>query len=197
MFLIGVPIAFVAFLLSWTLPELTLRSSIRTSEPAEPLGLPIPRSSLDELKRLLGRAASRENRAELYGMLSARAGIDLHVGAVWLLYRLNDRPNSTLEEVAGRLKVDPEILRAGAEALVASGLVDPVPRDGGDALVLTPSGYQAIDKLTTARRESLTELLDGWDPEEYPEVVEMVRELAKALMVDDDKLIAAARPAHA
>jgi EmrB/QacA subfamily drug resistance transporter len=195
MFLIGVPIAFVAFLLSWTLPELTLRSSIRTTEPAEPLGLSIPRSSLDELKRLLGRAASRENRAELYGMLSARAGIELHVGAVWLLYRLNDRPNSTLEEVAGRLKVDPEILRGGAEALVASGLVDPVPRQGGEALVLTPSGYQAIEKLTIARRESLTELLDGWDPEEYPEVVEMVRELAKALMIDDDKLLASARAA--
>jgi EmrB/QacA subfamily drug resistance transporter len=195
MFLIGVPIAFVAFLLSWTLPEIALRSSIRTSEPAEHLGLPAPRSSLDELKRLLGRAASRENRAELYGMLAARANIDLPVGSVWLLYRLDDRPNSTLEEVAGRLKVDPELLRGGAEALVTADLVDPVASNGGHAMVLTPAGHQAIDKLTAARRESLTELLEGWAPEEYPEVVEMVRELAKALMIDDDKLLAAAHPA--
>ena len=46
MFLIGVPIAFVAFLLSWTLPEIELRKSIRTSDPAENLGLPEPRTSL-------------------------------------------------------------------------------------------------------------------------------------------------------
>ena len=40
MFLIGVPISFVAFLLSWTLPEIVLRKTIRTPDPAESLGLP-------------------------------------------------------------------------------------------------------------------------------------------------------------
>ncbi|MGH9207946.1 MAG: MDR family MFS transporter, partial [Acidimicrobiales bacterium] len=63
-FLIGVPIAFVAFLLSWTLPELELRKSIRATEPVEGLGLPEPRSSLGEVRRILERAASRENRRE-------------------------------------------------------------------------------------------------------------------------------------
>jgi hypothetical protein len=62
-FLIGVPIAFVSFILSWTLPELELRKSIRSTEPAEGLGIPEPRSSLGEVKRILERAASRENRA--------------------------------------------------------------------------------------------------------------------------------------
>ena len=73
-FLVAVPIAFVAFLLSWTLPEIELRKSIRTSEPAEHLGLPEPRTSLGELQRILDRAASRENRQELYETLAARAG---------------------------------------------------------------------------------------------------------------------------
>ena len=61
-------------------------------------------------------------------------------------------------------------------------------------MVLTPDGHDAIERLTVARRESLTELLEGWDPEDHPEVVEMIRNLAHALMADDDRLLADARP---
>jgi DNA-binding MarR family transcriptional regulator len=192
LFLIGVPIAFVAFLLSWTLPELELRKSIRTSEPAENLGIREPRTSLGEIERILDRAASRENRHELYETLSARAGLHLEPRACWMLYRLADRPECSLEEVGARLKVDPQRLEEAVEALVDAGLVE---RDGRGRLVLTDDGRSAIDRLTIARRDSMTELLDGWDPETHPEVVEMVRTLAKALLADDDKLLADARSA--
>jgi DNA-binding MarR family transcriptional regulator len=195
MFLIGVPIAFVAFLLSWTLPEIELRRSIRSSDPGENLGLPEPRTSLGEIRRLLERAASRENRGELYGMLATRAGLDLRPRAIWLLYRLADRPGSTVEEVGSRLKVDPERLRDGVSSLVAAGMVEPIEAADGHKLVLTPSGLDAIEKLTVARRESMTDLLEGWDPEAYPEVVDMIRDLAGALLADDDKLVADARAA--
>ncbi len=194
MFLIGVPIAFVAFLLSWTLPEIELRKSIRTSEPAQNLGLPEPRTSLGEVQRLLERAASRENRSELYGTLSTRAGLELEPRAVWLLYRLADRPDCTITEVGARLNVDPERLRSGVDALIAAGMVGQVETSAGSRLVLTPDGHDAIERLTVARRESLTELLEGWDPEDHPEVVEMIRNLAHALMADDDRLLADARP---
>ena len=56
--------------------------------------------------------------------------------------------------------------------------------------MLTPSGHQAIERLTAARRASMTELLEGWDPEAHPEVVDWSRHLARALMADDDKLLA-------
>ncbi len=194
MFLIGVPIAFVAFLLSWTLPEISLRKSIRTSEPAENLGVPAPRTSLGEVQRLLERAASRENRSELYGMLSGRAGLDLQPRAVWLLYRISDRPDCTIEEVGASLKVDPDRLRDGLHALVDAGMVE---RNAAHKLVLTPLGDDAVERLTVARRNSMTELLEGWDPEDHPEVVDMVRDLAKALMADDNKLLADARPGSA
>jgi hypothetical protein len=199
MFLIGVPIGFVAFLLSWTLPELELRKSIRTSEPAENLGLHEPRTSLGEVQRLLERAASRENRRELYGTLSTRAGLDLEPRAVWLLYRLADRPDCTIAEVGARLNVDPERLRSGVESLGgdargSAGMVGQVDTPAGSRLVLTPVGHDAIEALTVARRDSMTELLEGWDPEDHPEVVEMIRNLARALMADDDRLLADARP---
>jgi EmrB/QacA subfamily drug resistance transporter len=197
MFLIGVPIAFVAFLLSWTLPELALRKSIRTSEPAENLGIPAPRTSLEELRLLLERAASRENRGELYGMLAARAGLDVQPRAVWLLSRLADREATSTEAVSARLKVDPTVLREGVDALVAAGMVVRVTEGGSHTVVLTPEGEEAIEKLTIARRQSLTEVLEGWDPEEHPEVVEMIRQLAHALLADDDRLLADAHPTAA
>jgi EmrB/QacA subfamily drug resistance transporter len=195
MFLIGVPIAFVAFLLSWTLPEIELRKSIRTSDPAENLGLPEPRTSLEEIRRLLERAASRENRRELYEMLAVRAGVDLEPRAIWLLYRLADRPDCTVEEVAAQLKVDPELLRDAVISLVSAGSVENVDVTGHHKLVVTATGRYVIEKLTAARRQSMTELLEGWDPESHAEVVEMIRDLADALLADDDKLVADARAA--
>ncbi|HEX4244405.1 MAG TPA: DHA2 family efflux MFS transporter permease subunit, partial [Acidimicrobiales bacterium] len=159
MFLIGVPIAFVAFLLSWTLPEVALRKSIRTSDPGENLGLPEPRTSLEEVQLLLERAASRENRRELYETLSKRAGIDIEPRAVWLLYRLADRPDCTVEEVAAQLKVDPGRLRDGVIELISAGLVENVDTTGQHKLEVTATGRYVIERLIVARRESLTELL--------------------------------------
>jgi DNA-binding MarR family transcriptional regulator len=126
-------------------------------------------------------------------MLSGRAGLQLEPRASWLLYRLADRPDATIEEVGARLNVDPERLEDGVESLVGAGMVDRVDGPLGHKLVLTPAGHDAIERLTVARRQSMTELLEGWDPETHPEVVAMVRDLAKALLADDDKLLADAR----
>jgi DNA-binding MarR family transcriptional regulator len=60
-------------------------------------------------------------------------------------------------------------------------------------LVLTSAGRAASDALTAARRDSMTELLEGWDPETHPEVVELIRHLANELLADDEKLLADAR----
>jgi DNA-binding MarR family transcriptional regulator len=193
MFLIGVPIAFVAFLLSWTLPEVPLRRAIRDSEPAENLGPRSPRNSLDEVQRLLERAVNRENRRELYGMLAERADLDLQPRACWLLYRVADKPDATVEEVSAKLLVDPERLREGVDELEAAGMIACVERPEGRRLEITDAGSDAIARLTTARRDSLSELLEGWNPGEHPEVVAMIHELARVLMADDDRLLADAR----
>jgi EmrB/QacA subfamily drug resistance transporter len=197
MFLIGVPIAFVSFILSWTLPEIALRKSIRTSEPAEYLGLPEPRNSLGEMQRIVERATSRENRPDLYAGLAERAGVDLDPAACWMLYRLADRGECTLESVGARLKVDPARLVPSTDALVAKGMLERDDESLGCTLVLTPAGHDAIDRLAQARRESMTSLLEGWDPESHPEVVELVRKLARGLLADDDQLLADARPVKA
>ncbi len=192
-FLIAVPIGFVAFLLSWLLPEIALRKSVRESvETASSVPMPDEQTSLQRVERALEQAARRENRLQVYRSLAERAGLDLEPQFCWLLYRLADRPGSTAASIAARAKVEPERLTKGVEALERLGLVDDGAADG--ELRLTPSGEEAVEKLTIARRVGLVELLEGWDPEAHPELMELVRRLARALLVDDEKLLAEARP---
>jgi hypothetical protein len=69
--------------------------------------------------------------------------------------------------------------------------------NGDRDLFVTASGAAAMERLTEARRSGLTELLEGWNPEEHPEVIEMVKELAHSLLADDERLVADAMPHEA
>ncbi|HEY6428905.1 MAG TPA: MFS transporter [Acidimicrobiales bacterium] len=193
-FLYAVPISFVAFLLSFLLPEVALRKTVETVDVGEVHGAPQTRSSLQEIQLALERVSSRENRAEIYTTLATRAGLDLPPRSVWLLYRLADEPACTAGDLAERLDVDPEVLQPGLDGLVTAGMVIEEPRGDDCDLHLTTSGTTALDRLTEARREGLTELLEGWNPEEHPEVVDMVKHLARALLADDERLVADAIP---
>jgi EmrB/QacA subfamily drug resistance transporter len=194
-FLVAVPIAALAFALSWFLPELPLRRSISTLEVSEGFGLPEPHSSLQEIQLSLERIANRENRVELYQTMAHRAGVDLPPQSCWLLYRLADRPAETVQQVAARLKVSREILELAVRGLVAAGMVVVVQRGTEHDVTLTPAGLDAMARLTEARRNGLTELLEGWNPREHPELEAMVKDLASSLLADDDRLVEAASPA--
>jgi EmrB/QacA subfamily drug resistance transporter len=196
-FLVAVPVAALAFLLSWLLPELPLRRSIATSDVGEGFGLPESRSSLDEIQLSLERVAVRENRGNLYRAMAQRAGIDLPPQSCWLLYRLADRPTETVREVASRLKVSREILEQAVRGLVAVGMVLVVQRGADWDVTLTPAGINAMERLTEARRAGLTELLEGWNLREHPEIIVMVKDLANALLADDDKMVEDALPHEA
>jgi DNA-binding MarR family transcriptional regulator len=194
-FLIGVPIAFLAFLLSWLLPEIELRKSVRTNEPGQGFTVPSASTSLEELQLNLERIVARENRVDLYTALASRAGLDIPPQACWLLYRVADLPTSTVDSVATRLRVPPDIIEPGVEGLVAAGFIE--RSDGTEdperqRLRLTPAGESAMARLAEARRQGLTELLEGWDLDDHPEVVAMVRRLADELLADDQKMLVAA-----
>jgi len=196
-FLVAVPIAFVAFVLTWLLPELELRKTVQTVDAGEGFGLPDTRSSLEEIQLALERYTLRENREELYRTLAQRAGIELAPRSCWLLYRLADRPACTVAEIAGRLDVPPEVIRSGVDGLADAGLLEALSADADCDLTLTPEGNAAIARLTQARRSGLTELLEGWDPHAHPELMDMVKRLADALLADDERLVADASVAPA
>ncbi|HVT42475.1 MAG TPA: MFS transporter [Acidimicrobiales bacterium] len=196
-FLVAVPISFVAFLLSFLLPEVELRKTVETIDVGEIAGLPEQRTSLEEIELALSRLSERENRGELYRTLAVRAGLDIPARSIWLLYRLADRPACTVAEVAQRLKVDPGLIQPGVDGLAASGLVEERMRGDDCEFDLTKAGRDAMDRLTEARRAGLTELLEGWNPEEHPEVIEMVKDMAHNLLADDERMLADALPAGA
>ena len=193
-FLYAVPISFFAFVLSFLLPEVALRKTVETVDVGEVHGAPQTRSSLQEIQLALERVSSRENREELYTTLAHRAGLDLPPRSVWLLYRLADAPPCTVGDLAERLDVDASVLQPGLDGLVSAGMV--IEHRGGEDcdLSLTGNGTAALERLTEARREGLTRLLEGWNPEEHPEVLDMVKHLARALLADDERLVADAIP---
>ncbi len=190
-FLVAAPIALVAFLLTLTLPEIALRTTVQGggTDTGEAFAMPADRTSLQEVERQLERLLLLESRPDMYARLTARAGLELEPRPAWLLLRFAERPSCTLPQLAERLGVEPERLRAAAQQLAERGFV----RDGGDALALTPSGREALDALVAARRDGLVEVCAGWEPERHPELSERLRELAHALLADDDRLLSDAR----
>ena len=123
-FLVAVPISFVAFLLSWLLPEVELRKTVSTttSDLGEAHGM--NRTSLKEIELALDRISARENRAELYQTLATRAGVELPPRSCWLLYRLSEYPACTVTDLAQKLKVDLALIEPGLDGLVAAGMVE-------------------------------------------------------------------------
>ena len=77
---------------------------------------------------------------------------------------------------------------------MSAGMIEERRRGAECDLHLTTAGSTALEKLTEARRSGLTELLEGWNPEEHPEIIEMVKELAHSLLADDERLVADAMP---
>ena len=194
-FLVAVPIAFVAFLLSFLLPEVELRKTVQTVDVGEVNGMPDPRSSLQEIELALDAAVrpGEPGRALPDPGPAGRASI-CRRGRCWLLYRLADQPACTVNDVAQRLKVDADLIQPGVDGLLAAGMIEERRRGAECDLYLTPAGTAALDKLTEARRAGLTELLEGWNPEEHPEIIDMVKDLAHSLLADDERLVADAMP---
>jgi EmrB/QacA subfamily drug resistance transporter len=190
-FLWAIPVAVVAFALSWFLREVPLRAT-SSAGIGEGLGAaPSERSSVDEVERSLVRLAGADIRRRGYERLAALAGLDLPAGSCWILTRLAKQGQVRSEDLARQANVTVDYGRPFADRLVAEGLV--VRSDG--ALVLTDAGRAAAERLFTARREGLRELLADWSPDEYAELGELLTKLSRALLGDDaDRNLIAARP---
>jgi EmrB/QacA subfamily drug resistance transporter len=158
-FLVGACISVAAFLLAWLLREVPLRKSVRPAGAAESFAMPRDATSLREMERIVASLTQRENRWRVYDRLAERAGVDLDPQELWQLARLGE----------GR-DVEP------AEGLRRRGLAD--------GAALTPAGRATLEQVQAARREGLTELLDGWDPEEHEELRALLDRLSRELVAE-------------
>ena len=191
-FLAAIPVALVAFVLSWFLREVPLRAVTRSANLGEGLGAASSeRSSVDEVERSLTRFASADMRRRGYERLAALADLDLPPGSCWILTRLAKQGAVPGEELARQANVTMDYGRPFVDRLVSEGMV---ARSNG-TLLLTDTGHGAADRLFAARREGLRELLADWSPEEYAELGELLTKLSRALLgADADRNLINAKP---
>jgi EmrB/QacA subfamily drug resistance transporter len=195
-FLVAAPIGILAFLVTLLLPEIKLRSVVRANgeAAAAPFRQPEGRTSLQEVERQLADLLARENRPGMYRRLAARASLDLEPEATWLLYRFDEHPVWSVEDVARRIGVPPGEIAPMMAHLQDRGWVRRNPPGSEQELELTPAGRAVIDRLTAARRDGLAEILAGWHPEEHPELAARLRDLAHELLADDARMLRDAVP---
>jgi EmrB/QacA subfamily drug resistance transporter len=181
-FLYTVPVAAVAFGLSWFLREVPLRQTAGAADLGEGLGAAsAERTSIGEIERALLRLADGDMRRRGYQRIAELAGLGLPGGSCWVLTRLAKHGAMAGEELARQARVSVEHGRPYVDQLVGRGLVR---RDNG-TLALTPAGSDAADRVIEARREGLERLLAGWSPEQHADLAQMLDRLSRALVGED------------
>jgi EmrB/QacA subfamily drug resistance transporter len=178
-FLVAGGIAVIAFLLTWLLPEVPLKTTAGAPDPGDGLHPARDDDALREIERALSRLAQREERWQLYERLAARAGLDLAPPELWLLARLGERAPLTKAELDEQLPVDPGQIAGALDQLEQRSLVE---QDNRAPIKLTKAGHDDYERLVTARRDGLRELLDGWDPDEHPPLRELIDKLGRDLV---------------
>lgn len=189
-FLVTVPMVAVAFMLSWLLPEVRLRTTTQATDVGHTFAMPTTRTSQQEIERALHVLTSRDRLDQLYRRLADRVGVDLDPLSSWLLFRLPGELPITEEHLEKRLRVPADRLTPALEVLRENGLVtmtSQVEGQGGGELQLTPAGQETLKTLTTACHDRLGELLDGWSPEREAELTVLLRRVTTTLFNEENK----------
>ena len=179
-FLVCAPIAGVAFVLAWLLPERPLRRTIEATGVGEAFATPKQADSLPEIERALSTLARRDTRLRILERLCRQAGVELTARQCWVLARVGETEPTDPFAIATAHAVDPARVAARIAELRELGFVE----GPGEAVVLTATGRDALDRLVAARRQSLAELLDGWSPEREAELAALLTRMASDTVAD-------------
>jgi EmrB/QacA subfamily drug resistance transporter len=178
-FLAAAGAAAFAFLLTWLLREIPLRTT--TEAPDVGAGFHGARddNALREIERALSLLAGREQRWHMYERLAAGASLELEPPALWTLARLAERPAVSEAELVEELQVEARPLGEALEELRRRSLVDA----GADGTVaLTERGRAGYERLVEVRRARLNTLLAGWKPDQEAELQGLVDRLGRDLV---------------
>jgi EmrB/QacA subfamily drug resistance transporter len=188
-FLAAIPVAAIAFVLTWTLRELPLRRTSTAVDPADrlaPTARPTIRTSDDELRRAVSTLFARERRREVYSQLVAAAGIAVSPQAGWLLLRLGEHHGESRAALAGRLSISTAELGDRMTELVVAGCV--VPAGTPEAAdELTRSGRSACARIFSASQDRIALLLDGWRLEEQPRLLQLLTVITHELAAGHER----------
>jgi EmrB/QacA subfamily drug resistance transporter len=181
--------AAVGFVLTWFIRELKLRETVATADLSDTYATPRDADSLAEIVNKLGRLDRREGAKQLVMRVAARAGVDLSPAACWLLARLSEDHPADLATLAARIDVREQTLAAAREELAREHLIDPSSRDPSID-ELTASGRATLARLVETGERRLSDLLEGWRPQEHEELARMIATLAQQFFIDGSALCA-------
>jgi EmrB/QacA subfamily drug resistance transporter len=172
-FLVASFAAAVAFVVSWFIPELPLRKTVTATDVSHAFAAPKEADSLRELTRALGVLLGRDQAKALIERTAREAGVDLPAAAMAALVRIDDDPFVDLEELERERGLPPGVLVDGEQTLRDEGYLADQTRQ------LTPTGADALERYLEVRRRRLCDLLEGWEPEQHSQLVELMRGLAR------------------
>ncbi len=186
-FIVAAGIAVVAFALSWFIRQLPLRDTVSSNDMGDTFATPRDTDSLAVIIGKIGRLDDRSGAREIVRRVALRAGIDLDPAACWLLARLSEHGPVDLESLAQRAGVETFALVHAKDRLLDRGLLAPCPADIS-AYELTAAGHATLERLTQTGEQRLADLLEGWRPEENPDLARMIVNLAREFFVDASAL---------
>jgi EmrB/QacA subfamily drug resistance transporter len=188
-FLVAAVIALIGFALIWLLPEHTLRETVSATssdvgqEVGGAMAMPTAPEPYEELVRGLVAVVNRDVRRQHIARIAGRAGVGLGGPAAWLLMRLDEHRDTTLDALARQAPYPAEELGRAADELRGAGLIAHVD-DGARAWQLTTAGYDALRRIVAARRAHIEEVFSQWSPEEREDLLAVVRRLTRELVPD-------------
>jgi EmrB/QacA subfamily drug resistance transporter len=181
-FLAGVPVAAVAFVLSLFLKEVPLRGTSRATatELGEGFAMPTPSDADRSLERAV--AALLRTEREMRSVVLAGSPLDEAqawcIVKVWAARRHDQR--ATIGAIADGVHVPPGVLRPAFEQVIADGYVV----ETGDGLRLTDRGEQEFGTLSAAWQEWVAERLADWNPELAMDLPAAMARLARRLFAE-------------
>jgi EmrB/QacA subfamily drug resistance transporter len=181
-FLAGVPVAVVAFVLSLFLKEVPLRGTSRAAATELGEGFAMPESSDADQSLERAVAALLRREREMRSVVLARSPLDEAqawcVVKVWAARR-HDQP-ATVAAIADRVHVPEGVLRPAFEQAVLDGLL----AAGDTGLRLTDRGEQEFGTLSAAWQEWVAERLADWNPEVEMDLPAAMARLARRLFAE-------------
>jgi DNA-binding MarR family transcriptional regulator len=184
-------VSIAAFVASWFIQEKPMRTTVTAEDLGSSFAMPRGDDSRAEIVRALGVLVGRQKMRAYFQRVAAEAGIDLPVNECWTLVQVrrghNDPP--VLSERSG---ASPEAVQSTLVALGEKGLVTPPAADGArdGPVQLTESGAAIADTLLASVRDRLEQLLDGWSPEQYPDLSRLLNDLAAEVVPAREPLTA-------
>ena len=180
-FVVAAAIAATAFVLSWILPQKTLRETVTAGNGiGESFAIPKDTASLAEAARALSQLLGRDERRMLVERLAERAGVELSAAACWLIVRLRENPAADIPALCKDFDIPVQVGEQALQELIGAGYVTVAEVSAGSPeYLVTTAGEDVVQRLVAERKASLARRCQGWAPEHNPELNDLLTNLAR------------------